>query len=197
MYILSIVFLLSSTCFACEYSINRATSSSEKDFASLNYAWYLIDMENAEVVERRSYTEENTVTFTIDEDGTHLIKAYMSSQNGEQRSSSVIAALEKKGDSIVDVTDSYPYLNLEYLGHHIQQIDEKTYDFVIDFNYSWNFSIAWYIYKDGGIYFSESTSNTNHRKYSFSEPGTYTIMYYLKTPNGDNEFWNFSEIVIK
>lgn len=162
-----------------------------------NYAWYLIDMENAEVVERRSYTEENTVTFTIDEDGTYLVKAYMSSQNGEQRSSSVIAALEKKGDSIVDVTDSYPYLNLEYLGHHVQQIDEKTYDFVIDFNYSWNFSVAWYIYKDGGIYFSESTSNTNHRKYSFSEPGTYTVMYYLKTPNGDNEFWNFSEIVIK
>ena len=33
-------------------------------------------------------------------------------------------------------------------------------------------------------------------EYEFTEPGKYTVMYYLKTPNGDNEFWNFEEIEV-
>lgn len=162
-----------------------------------NYAWYLTNMETAEVVERISYSEENTARFQLQEDGIYLIKAYMSSKNGTQRSNSIVSALEKNGNSVTEVTDSYPYLNLEYNGHNIAQLDQNTYRFTVDFNYSWNFSIAWYIYKDGGIYFSENTSNTNQREYTFTEPGSYTVMYYLKTPNGDNEFWNFPAIIIE
>ncbi len=161
-----------------------------------SYAWYLIDMETAEVIERLSYSSGNTASFVLNEDGTYLIKAYLSSAQGSQRVSSIIAAIEKNGDQVTDVTDLFPYLNLEYLGQEAEQISEDTWEFTVHYDYSWNSSIAWYIYKDGGIYFSENTANTDSRQYQFSEPGSYTVMYYLRTPNGDNYFYNFEEIII-
>ena len=160
------------------------------------YAWYLIDMVTAEVLERLSYSTENTASFTLDTDGIYLIKAYMSSVHGSQRVSSIIAAIEKNGDTVTNVTDSFPHLNLKYLGQSIEQINENTWEFTVNYDYSWNSSIAWYIYKDGGIYFSENTSGIKSRQYQFTEPGSYTVMYYLRTPNGDNYFWNFAALEV-
>ena len=153
-------------------------------------------METAEVLERLSYSTENTASFTLDTDGIYLIKAYMSSVHGSQRVSSIIAAIEKNGDTVTNVTDSFPHLNLKYLGQSIEQNNENTWEFTVNYDYSWNSSIAWYIYKDGGIYFSENTSGIKSRQYQFTELGSYTVMYYLRTPNGDNYFWNFAALEV-
>lgn len=161
-----------------------------------NYAWYLTEMESANVLEKSSYSESNEMNFKIEEDGTYIIKAYMRAKEGNERTSQIVAVIQKEEDVIVDITEKVPYLNLEYLGQDIEKIEDNTYKFSVYYNYFWNTSIAWYIYKDGGSYGYEQTNNVNFIEYHFTEPGSYTIMYYLRTPNGDNQFWNFEEIVI-
>lgn len=161
-----------------------------------SYAWYLTDMESANVLEKSSYSESNEINFKIEKDGIYIIKAYMRVNKGNERTSEVVAVIRKKDNMIMDITEEFPYLNLEYLGHNVEKIKDDTYKFSVYYNYFWNTSIAWYIYKDGGSYGYEQTNNVNFIEYHFSEPGSYTVMYYLRTPNGDNEFWNFEEIVI-
>lgn len=161
-----------------------------------NYAWYLTDVGSAAALEKSPYSESNKINFKIKEDGIYTVKAYMRAKEGNERTSKVVAAIQKKDDIIVDITEEVPYLNLEYSGHDIEKVKEDTYKFSVHYNYFGNTSIAWYIYKDGGSYAFEKTNNVNFIEYHFTEPGSYTVMYYLRTPNGDNEFWNFGEIVI-
>ena len=161
-----------------------------------NYAWYLTDVGSAAALEKSPYSESNKINFKIEEDGIYTVKAYMRAKEGNERTSKVVAAIQKKDDIIVDITEEVPYLNLEYSGHDIEKVKEDTYKFSVHYNYFGNTSIAWYIYKDGGSYAFEKTNNVNFIEYHFTEPGSYTVMYYLQTPNGDNEFWNFGEIVI-
>lgn len=174
-------------------SLKNQQSSPE----SWSYAWYLIDMNTAEAVEKTSYTNDNSVEFTVQDDGIYLIKAYLLSANGKERTSKIVTAVQKDRDVLSNVTDKFPYLNLEYIGHESEQISDDTWRFTVNYNYSWNTSISWYIYKDGGSYFSERTGDTNFREYQFTEPGSYTVMYYLRTSNGDNEFWNFSQVIVE
>lgn len=162
-----------------------------------SYAWYLIDMNTAEAVEKISYSSNSDVEFTIENDGIYLIKAYLLSSNGKERMSKIVAAVQKDHNTILDATGNFPYLNLEYIGHTTEQLSNDTWRFTVNYNYSWNTSISWYVYKDGGYYFNEKTNNTNFKEYQFTEPGSYTVMYYLRTSNGDNEFWNFSQIIVQ
>lgn len=162
---------------------------------SWNYAWYLINKDSAEVVERISYSEDNSARFTIETEGTYFVKAYMRSANGKERASEIIYALKYENNELIDITYEFPFLNLEYMGNKIDKIDDNTWRFTVNYNYSWDTSISWYIYKDGGFYSSERTENINYREYQFTEPGSYTVMYYLRTSNGDNEFWNFEQVI--
>lgn len=168
-----------------------------ENVGSWSYAWYLVKKDNAEVVERISYSKDNMASFTIEEDGTYFIKAYILSSNGRERASEIICAIKYENNELTDITYEFPYLNLEYLGNKIDKIDDNTWKFTVNYNYSWNTSIFWYVYKDGGYYSSERTENTNNREYQFTEPGSYTVMYYLRTGNGDNEFWNFEQVVVE
>lgn len=167
------------------------------DTGDWNYAWYLIDAKTAEVIERIPYTDDTQAVFDLKMDGIYFIKAYESSVTGNQRASKMIAAVQKKGYRIENVTDQYPYLNLNYLGHSIEKTGKNKWKFTIHYNYSWNTSIAWYVYKDGGIFSSESIKDSNFVEYQFDEPGKYTVMYYLRTSNGDNEFWNFQQVIVE
>lgn len=161
------------------------------------YAWYLINSQNAQIVQKTSYSKDNIASFTIEQEGTYFVKAYMRSANGRERASEIIYALKYENDELIDITDEFPYLNLQYLGNEIERLNNDTWKFTVNYNYSWSTSIAWYVYKDGGIYLSERTQDTNYREYQFTEPGSYTVMYYLQTSNGNNEFWNFEQVVVE
>ena len=56
--------------------------------------------------------------------------------------------------------------------------------------------IKWYIYRNGGYYDNLSITDKKELTYTFDKPGKYTVMYYLTTLNGDNEFWNFEQIEV-
>lgn len=160
------------------------------------YAWYLIDANTAQVIERLPYSDDSHATFKLDNDSIYFIKAYVSSKSGNQRTSKIIAAVQKDGKKVENITAQYPYLNINYLGHFMEKTGENKWKFTVNYNYSWNTSIAWYVYKDGGIFSSQNIKNTDYVEYQFDEPGKYTVMYYLKTSNGDNEFWNFEQITV-
>ena len=86
---------------------------------------------------------------------------------------------------------------IEYRGQKAGQLDEDTFLFTVDYGYSLNSKIKWYVYRNGGYYTSLTKVNDPQLEYTFPEPGFYTVMYYLTTANGDNEFWNFEGINIK
>ena len=124
-----------------------------------------------------------------------MVKAYVRSKNGHRRSA-ITSAVDVNPEGIAkDVTNAYPYLNLQYNGQKMEPLSDSQYRFIIDYDYSWTSSVLWYVYRNGGYYDSLRTDN-GILDYTFTEPGQYTVMYYLTTANGDNEFWNFSEIHI-
>ena len=129
-----------------------------------------------------------------------LIRTYAKSTLYPQRKNTVTAALiwdQQNGRFIVDDGKMYPYLNLEYLGQHVEKHDKLNYSFTIDYRYSLPVTQNWYIYRNGGYYSSCKTNNEKTLNYTFKEPGDYTVMYYLKTKLGNNEFWNFDQIHIE
>ena len=164
----------------------------------LQYAWYLIDRESAKVFYKSSWSEENTLEcrFTGEEPQEILVKAYVRSPLGE-RKSSVAAALryDTVSGSYEDVTAASPYLDLHYQGHSMAHQGGNRYVFKVNYDYSWNAVLRWYVYRNGGYYTTFSTTDPE-MEFTFSEPGGYTVMYYLTTANGDNEFWNFPQVEI-
>lgn len=164
----------------------------------VSYAWYVIDKSSAQVVYKSEYSEKNNFVYSFEQEGDFFIKAYAKDQY-DQRKQEVICSItyDSKSNQWVNNTKDYPYLNLRYNGQSYEQISDNKYRFTVDYDYSWNSQILWYIYKNGAGFDSFTTQNENSMEYEFIEPGKYTVMYYLKTPNGNNEFWNFEEIEVK
>ena len=158
----------------------------------------MIDKSSAQVVYKSEYSEKNNFVYSFEQEGDFFIKAYAKDRYN-QRKQEVICSItyDSKSNQWVNNTKDYPYLNLEYNGQSYEQISDNKYRFTVDYDYSWNSQILWYIYKNGAGFDSFTTQNENSMEYEFIEPGKYTVMYYLKTPNGDNEFWNFEEIEVK
>lgn len=164
------------------------TTESHMNRGDLLYAYYLVDKQTATPILKSDYAESPVFSCTVPQ-GEYLLKAYVKAKNGQRKSAMIAEIANIAGDEAVLVSDGSLY-NLDYKGQTMEQIDESTYRFAVDFDYSWNFNIKWYIYRNGGYYTSLNSSEKD-LIYSFEEPGSYTVMYYLTTPNGDNEFWNF------
>lgn len=164
------------------------TTESHMNRGDLLYAYYLVDKQTAAPILKSDYAESPVFSCTVPQ-GEYLLKAYVKAKNGQRKSAMIAEIANIAGDEAVLVSDGSLY-NLDYKGQAMEQIDESTYRFAVDFDYSWNFNIKWYIYRNGGYYTSLNSSEKD-LIYSFEEPGSYTVMYYLTTPNGDNEFWNF------
>lgn len=161
---------------------------------NMAYAWYLIDINNAQIIHKQDYSYDSTFEYNVPE-GEFLLKAYVKSPSG-QRKSEIVSHLICKDNILQIIDNNDENWNLQYIGNSMTQLSENTYHFQVDLEYSWNYQIKWYVYKNGGYYTVFST-NENYMDFSFKEPGNYTIMYYLTTPNGDNEFWNYPTITIK
>ncbi len=174
---------------------NEAEDSEE----SLQYAWYVVEKDSAKVVEKTEWSTENVFEYTFSEPKEYLIKAYTRSANQRATGSAIIARITYDQDSgkYGVVTEQEEALNLVYNGQSLENLGDNTYRFTVDYDYAWNSEIKWYIYKNGGYYTVQRSENEKTLTYQFTEPGDYTVMYYLTTPNGDNEFWNFERITIE
>lgn len=162
------------------------------------YAWYVIDMENNEALKKSEYCQSNKFSYEFKEKGTYLIRAYVKNSNN-QRIYKTVAVITYDDDEqrFIDISSNYSYMNLIYNGHSYENIEGNKFVFNVDYNYSLASKIKWYIYKDGSYYDSILNENETMLEYEFTLPGDYTIMYYLTTEQGNNEFWNFPIITIK
>ena len=122
----------------------------------------------------------------------------MKSNNGAMRKSKIVAEInyDEEVENYTILNDSDKDLNLIYNGHSSQKITEKKFKFNIDLHYDWNYRVKWYIYKNGGYYDNFTNNSKSSMEYTFDEPGVYTVMYYLTTSNGDNEYWSFEEFEV-
>lgn len=165
------------------------------------YAYYLINAESGEAFYKSEFSDSSQLTYDLSgETEDVLIKGYVRSTQYPQRKSAILAALVYDEDSMgytVDSGEKYPFLNLQYYGHHFEQVSKDTYNFVIEYDYSWDTTQRWYVYRNGSYYTVLQTKNESSLEYTFTEPGEYTISYYLRTANGDYEFWDFPVVTIE
>lgn len=181
----------------------RRVNDNTFEFSNVNleegttYAWYVIDKETFTPVMRTDYSTDANFTYAFEKKGDYLIKAYARSNNGRYRCSRLVAeVMYDEAASKYECTDADGY-NLIYLGHESKEINSRLFEFKVNFEYEWNYNISWYIYKDGRKYDDFVVEDETDMQYEFTEPGRYTVVYHLRTPNGDNEVWNFGEIDIK
>lgn len=166
------------------------------------YAIYLINAKSGEALYKGKFTQETSLSLDLSEFAGQdlLIRTYAKSTLYPQRMNAVTAALiwdQQNGCFVVDDGTVYPHLNLEYLGQHVVKHDEHKYSFTIDYLYSLPSTQKWYVYRNGGYYSSYTTNNEKTLSYTFKEPGNYTVLYYLRTKMGNNEFRNFDQIHIE
>jgi len=152
------------------------------------------------VIHKIGFSNESAFTYDLSGlTGDLFIKGYVRSKEYSQRKSWIAGALIYDSESqqyYVDQLEKYPHLNFDYQGHHIEQTGVKTYRFVLDYDYSWATTQRWYVYRNGSYYTVLQTKNQPILEYEFTEPGEYTVSYYLRTANGDYEFWDFDVISI-
>lgn len=161
------------------------------------YAWYVIDKENGKAIHKQEYSKENHFAYAFNNPGEYLVRGYIKNSKGQMKKAIVgVISFNEESNSWKNNGNQYPYLNLKYNGHSYTQLDSDTYEFNVNYNYSLNSKIKWYIYKNSVYYDVCSTENNGKLQYIFDEPGTYTIMYYLTTQEKDNEFYNFPMITI-
>ena len=176
-------------------------SAAAQPFENCLYAWYLVNAQTGEAFYKSEFTQDTQLSYPLSGQNTDiLVKCYIRSAQYPQRKSAMVAALvydEATGTYRVDDATKYEFLNLEYHGQRCEKTGENTYRFEIDYDYSWNSSQRWYVYRNGTYYTVVATKNEHTLEYTFTEPGSYTVSYYLRTSNGDCEFWDFDAILIE
>lgn len=176
---------------------NRFQFTNHYEAEGTSYAWYIIEKNSAEVIYKSEFEKSNSFEYEFETEGEYLIKAYAKDRYGQRKQKTIgVVSYNTLQYKWVDNTENYPNLNLVYNGHSFKQLSERKFQFHVDFDYSLDSRILWYIYKDGAAYESFATQKEKNMEYEFIEPGNYTVIYYLKTANGDNQLWNFDEIKI-
>ncbi len=159
----------------------------------LEYAWEIISRVDGSVVYSRDYTSEKSFRHEFSGSGGYFVRAYV--RDGRLERKAIVAAIDCLGGKCTDVTADYPSPELIFRGHSYAD-NGGICRFEVDFDYSWDYSIRWYIYRNG-VYYDTKTTYTNALDYTFTQPGKYTVLYYLRTAGGNNEMWNFPEITVE
>jgi hypothetical protein len=167
--------------------------SKQPNQEGLQYAWYIVDESNGEVLERVGYSSENALIYDFQKGKNYLVKAYVKNQFGE-RDFAIVGKISYVGDTAINNSENLKDGRLILKEHYYEKLGDNKYKFVIPYEYFWDISVKWYIYRNGGYY--TVINGQNILEYQFTEPGSYTVMYYFKTLNGDMEFWNFKAINI-
>ncbi|MGL4738257.1 MAG: heparinase II/III family protein [Cellulosilyticaceae bacterium] len=159
----------------------------------LSYAWYILEEENGNVEYKQMYTKDNILNYQFKNKVNYIIKLYLKSQQGEVVRQ-VIAQINYENGYYQDVTAKVSYRELMIDSCQVEQIADHHYRFKIIYEYFWKTSVKWYIYRNGSYY--KMIRNSETMEYVFKEPGVYTVMYYLRTLNGEEEFWTVPSIQI-
>ncbi|MCI8341783.1 MAG: hypothetical protein HFE62_01000 [Firmicutes bacterium] len=162
------------------------------------YSWYIIDFDSGAAVKKINSGSKNTAECDFDsiKHGRYIVRAYIKN-SFEHMKHAVVAIVEYDAKTgWLNKTNEYPYINLLHNGHIYDKIGKNRYRFIIDCKYSLDMSVKWYVYRNGVYFDSFLSKNDNNMEYEFNLPGKYSVAYYLRTREKDNEYWNFPAIEI-
>ncbi|NMI03854.1 hypothetical protein HF638_07690 [Paenibacillus sp. SZ31] len=157
----------------------------------VEYAWYLINAETKREAYKTVYMKENKCFFDISEKNTKFwVKSYIRSPLF-QRKMNIVGSIEIKSSCEDYAIEHAVNYGLRIKENSYKKDDDLTYTFYVDYEYFGDVKFQWLIYKDGGAQESIYIDNTGVFSYKFKTAGNYTMMYYLRTCGGENEFYVF------
>lgn len=162
------------------------------------YAWYIIDANKNTAVDKFGFQDSNTLEYELKEKEKYIVRAYIQNNTGQKKYAiAAVIEYDKKTREWKNKTEEYPYLNLIYDGQKYNEIGKNKYRFEVDYRYSFDTKIVWYVYRNGSYFDTLTSYNENTLEYTFREKGDYSISYYLTTAEGNNEQWNFPVVKIE
>lgn len=156
------------------------------------YTYYLIERETGVVLEKGSWTDETEISISLP-DVPVLVKLY-TQDLFSQRRNAVIGSWDVGNETTVfqDATK----LNYQHLEDSIILQEDGSYRFIAGMDFALDYTLRWYVYRNGSYYTVKNTHNENCFEMIFDAPGSYTTSYYIRTQNGEYEYWTFPEIII-
>lgn len=155
------------------------------------YQWYVIEQKTKRAIYKSGWIDSNKLIWQLTDEPI-LIKAYIKDRYGKRHNAIVGQWMPEEQTLITN----FSQLNYVHLRDSMERIDEHTYRFTVDMDYALDYSIRWYVYKDGSYYTVQNTRNENAIDFDFTENGSYTVSYYIDGYNGEREYWIFPEVVI-
>lgn len=155
------------------------------------YQWYVIEQKTKRAIYKSGWVDGNIFSWQLTDEPI-LIKVYMKDQFGKRRDAIVGQWMPEEQTYIAD----YNRLNYVHFRDSMEKIDEDTYRFTAGMEYALDYTIRWYVYKDGSYYTVQNTRNENVIDFEFTENGSYTVSYYIDGYNGEREYWVFPAVVI-
>ena len=164
--------------------------SDSKD--QFEYEWSLLQKDTSEVIYHTDWGRQSSAEFPIPE-CAFLVKVSARDAYGQIKSSVVGSWSDIHEGRTFTCADT---LNYFHSSDSITPLGENTYQFTAGLDYSLNYSLRWYIYRNGSYYTVQTIHDSNTFEYTFEEPGTYTISYYIRTQVGDYEYWTLPSFAI-
>ncbi|MGL4345853.1 MAG: heparinase II/III family protein [Cellulosilyticaceae bacterium] len=156
-------------------------------------AWYILEESDGNVEYKQSYSEECVLEYQFKKKKNYIVKVYLKSEWGEVIRE-VVAQIKYADGYYQNVTHEIFHKELRIDSCRVEQMGPANYRFEIVYEYFWKVSVKWYIYRNGSYY--KMIRHNSTLTYEFKEPGVYTVMYYIRTLNGEEEFWTVPPIQI-
>lgn len=161
------------------------------------YDWH-VTAKNAETSPYESgYSRNSSFQYVLDSAAEYLVECDVKDKWGYVKRNFVgIFRREAQTGTYEPIASDSFSKDFVFRGQKMRITDQHVYEFLLDYDYYWDTNVKWYIYKNGGYYASFHKKNNKSLQYDFTEPGTYTVIYYLKAGSRNGEFRNFPQIVI-
>lgn len=163
---------------------------------SFEYEYELIDKNTYLIFKKKLYSNDDVFEEVLPPKDI-LIKGKLR-RKGKELNKKVIAYIKYNIETETHyiANDDYPFLNLYYRGHCYNKKDDNEYQFKVLIDYSFDYKVKWYVYRNGAYHTVQMTENENIFCYKFESPGSYTVTYYVMTNLGEKYMYNFESIII-
>ena len=159
------------------------------------YVWEVVDVRKNLILESQTTINANCKFFASFCTDICIKVTFITNTN--QKLKGIVAYLKynhRSGYEVVKETEKP--LNLQMNGMQMEWLTKETLRCTVLFDYAFDCGLNWHIYRNGGHYFYKYEKNNPTFEYQFTEPGAYTVMFYICGFAGEKEFWNFPQFNI-
>ncbi|MBQ6570464.1 MAG: alginate lyase family protein [Clostridia bacterium] len=160
----------------------------------VEYGW---DMYNGagEIVASSEFSKNDGCTLKFEGEGKFYVVSKIKYPYDSVKRKMVGVIWAKDGNS-KDISDQFDCLNLKYNGYQFEKTEDNKYRVSLSFDYSGSTGFRWYLYKNGSGVQYDITAEPFF-EYTIEEPGTYSVIFYIRTTDGQNYCYNTEEFEVK